>query len=84
MDEQSNKIIRVPITYDQRKRNELGDGYVPCQVSGRWLKFSEEASDDRFIPVDVMTMGENKVPRKICELIISKEDILRAINSINN
>lgn len=82
MEEQNNNIVKIPISYNQRKRNEMGKGYVPCEVSERWLQFPELVSDYRCITVDVMTMGRNDKPRKICDLIINMDDILRAINSI--
>lgn len=80
--DKDKKVIKIPITHDERKINEFGNGYVPCQVSGRWLQFPDTATDDRWIFVDVMTMSEDKKPRKLCEMVLSKEDIMRAINSI--
>lgn len=77
-----NKVVKIPITYEERKINEYGKGYVSCLVSERWLQFPETASHERHIPVNVMTQAEGKESRKICELILSKEDLLRAINSI--
>lgn len=62
--------------------NQFGQGYVPCEVSNRWLQFSEY-TDDRWIPISVMTLDKNEKPKKICELILSKEDVLRALNMMN-
>ncbi|MGE6488499.1 hypothetical protein [Paenisporosarcina sp. NPDC076898] len=80
MDE--NKIVKIPISYEQRKINEHGNGYVPCQVSSRWLQFNTLITYKDYIMVNVMTETENNSMRKICELVLSKEDLLRAINSI--
>lgn len=82
MNNNEDKIIRIPISYTQRKINQFGKGFVPCEVSGRWLQFPEKVTDDRYIPLEVMTEGSGDSPKKICELIVSKEDIMRAINSI--
>lgn len=82
MDKQDDKVVRIPISYAQRKRNEFGNGYVPCEVSDRWLQFPTEVDSERYIPVDVMTQGANDKYKKICELILSKEDLLRALNAI--
>lgn len=76
------KIVKIPISYEQRKINENGVGYVPCQVSGRWLQFNTMVQDEKYIEVNVMTQTENNKFKKICELVLSKEDLLRAINSI--
>ena len=32
-----DKIVRIPITYSERKKNQMGDGYVPCYISSRYL-----------------------------------------------
>ena len=53
-----DKVIKIPISYEKRKKNEKGEGYVPCQISERYLEFSMESttvSDGEFICVDVMT-----------------------------
>ncbi len=80
--EHNEKVVKIPITYKQRKLNVLGDGHVPCEVSERWLQFPDTAEDPRWLPVDVMTMGSDDLPRKICELVLNKEDLLRAVNAI--
>lgn len=82
----SKKVISFPITYDERIRNQMGPGYVPCQVSGRWLQFPKNSGwvGDRgeFMFTDIMTAGQNGEPRKICSLLLKKDDILRAVNSV--
>ncbi len=74
-----DKIVRIPITYKQRKINEHGEGYVPCEVSNRWLQF-ENTSHDDFVTVDVMTTADSGKDHKITQLLLKKEDILRALN----
>lgn len=81
------KIIKIPITYEQRKRNEKGKGYIPCQISGRYLKLNLEHSPSNpqeWINGDVMTEdtvdGNDKV---LCHMIIKKQDIIDALNEIS-
>ena len=79
-----DKIRKIPISYHTRLKNQLGKGSVPCKVSDRWLKFPSDSSifdDGEYIIMDVMTTKDDK-HRKICELIITKEDIIEAINRI--
>ncbi len=82
----SDKVVKFPVTYSQRKRKEMGPGYVPCEVSGRWLQFPKESAGHfgagEFISVDVMTYGSKDEPKKICNLIVTRENLLRAINSV--
>lgn len=80
-----NKIIRIPISQKQRLINTHGNGFVPCEVSGRWLQFPEESAfigEKNLMFVDVMTYGDNDKPRKICSLCISQEDIVRALKHV--
>lgn len=74
------KIVRIPISRKQRRINERGEGYVECEVSNRWLQFHGIVEDLALIPVDVMTENEDGKEIKLCELILKKEDILRALN----
>lgn len=79
-----DKVIRIPITYKQKQINKHGEGYVQCEVSDRWLQFSQEYSrcaGGDLISVSVMTLDKNQEPKKICDLIIDRKDITRAINS---
>jgi len=74
------------MTYKERKINEKGPGYVPCEVSGRWLQFPEKSGGNfqigELMEVKVMTKGDSGNERLLCSLIITKEDLVRAINSV--
>ncbi|MCL5037972.1 MAG: hypothetical protein M1269_12800 [Chloroflexi bacterium] len=80
-----NKIIRFPLNSKQRAINEMGQGYVPCEVSTRWLQFDEFSSlcaEEEFMSVSVMTYDKNEKPRKICDLIITREDLERTLKYV--
>lgn len=84
----SNKIVKIPISYSQRRKNILGHLAVECQVSGRYLKFHEKSSilqEGEFITVDIMSapIEDDKKPHKICELIITREDLLEALKHVS-
>lgn len=84
----SDKIKKFPISYSKKRKNILGPFTVECQVSGRYLKFHEKSCNlqgGEFITVDVMAMQneDNKPSRKICELIITREDLLEALKHIS-
>lgn len=38
---EKNKVVRIPISHKQRQLNKHGEGYVPCEVSSRWLQFAD-------------------------------------------
>ena len=82
------KIKKFPISYSERRKNMMGPLCVECQVSGRYLRFHEKSDilkAGEFITVDVMAMqNEKKNPaKKICELVVTKEDIMEALKHIS-
>ena len=83
----SDKVKNFPITYSQRRKNMMGPLRVECQISGRYLQFHEKSDivqGGEFITVDVMPMQieDDKPVRRICELIITREDLLEALKHI--
>jgi hypothetical protein len=67
------KIVRLPGSYSKRRRLD-----VRCQVSSRWLQFPEKASKSdlgSYMLVDLMTLSADEEPKKICELVLFKEDL---------
>jgi len=83
----SKRIIKYPIDSWQRHVNKMGPGFVPCMVSERWLQFPAQSAGhfDRgeFIDIQVMTNGSNDKPKKICDLILTREDLLKALDSVS-
>ncbi|EJO5347022.1 hypothetical protein NRP93_001088 [Clostridium botulinum] len=82
---ENEKVIKIPISYSQRKINEMGNGYVPCEVSERWLQFDNESislQSGELIGVNVMTLGSDQQAKKICSLILTRKDIERALANV--
>ena len=56
---------------------------VRCHVSDRWLRFEEreqfEVLDEDLIQLDVMTRDDDGEPYKLCELVVARGDLLRAV-----
>jgi hypothetical protein len=81
-----DKITKFPITEYQRMRNMQGKLSVPCEVSERWLLFdptSSKLSKGEFISLKVMTIGQDDKPKKICSLIMTKENLLKVLSKIS-
>ncbi len=56
---------------------------VPCHVSERWLQFhpreqGDVIEEDLFL-VDVMTLDDDGEPYKLCDVVLARGDLLRAI-----
>jgi len=82
-----DKIIKFPITQSQRRKNMNGPLVVECEISGRQMKFHKNSKllqGGEFITVDIMAMPieDNIKSKKLCQLIVTKEDLLKAINSL--
>lgn len=64
------------------------EGRAVCHVSGRWLQFSPTAQQNPngsgghgdLTFVDVMTENHDGVSRKICELVLNRQDLLNILN----
>jgi hypothetical protein len=56
---------------------------VRCHESERWLQFAEreqfEVVDEDLIQLDVMTLDDDGAPYKLCELVVARGDLLRAV-----
>ena len=82
-----DKTIKFPISFSQRRKNSLGPLCVECQVSGRRLQFSQNSTilqGGEFISIDVMTqsLGDDEPAKKICGLIVTREDLELALKNI--
>jgi hypothetical protein len=87
--------IRFPVNGEQRWRNRLGRLAAGCIVTERWLQFepiSQVVSPGNdMVTLRVMTMSypdlgetderEGK-PRRLAELLVSRADLLRALESV--
>ena len=57
-----------------------------CQVSSRWLQFPQSAQEvggASFMFVDVMTLNGDDQEKKICQLVLTKEDLLAILKRID-
>lgn len=57
-----------------------------CEVSSRWLQFPETAQtvyDAPLMIIDVMTLNGDDQEKKICQLVLSKDDLLQILSRID-
>jgi hypothetical protein len=80
------KVVRIPVSLDRRRRNLAGPGYVPCMLSDRWIRFPKQSDGHfgpgEFISIAVMSGPPGENPRKLCELTVTREDLVRALDSV--
>lgn len=56
------KVVKIPISQQQRMRNQYGEACVPCKNSNRWLQFPYASIFDGkedLLKVEVMTLDKN-------------------------
>lgn len=72
--------------WHNRWKGEHGDFAVPCMVSNRWLEFSRQGTkrfhDGEYIQLTVMTSDAQEKPKKLCGLIVTREDLLSVLDLI--
>lgn len=78
---------KYPARWERVHLAKLMDGRADCQVSGRWLQFPEAARENpngagthALMTVDVMTTNADGKERKLCEMVLAREDLLRILN----
>lgn len=80
------KNKRLDISAARKLKLTLATGKVECQVSGRWLQFPNNAPqfpDGAYFIVNVMTQSETGADRKLCELVVRKQDLEQAISQVH-
>ena len=69
-------------------KRDLAPTDVPCEVSRQWLRFrpdSHRTQAGEFMFIDVMTALDDDHgtgERKLCEVIVTREDLLRALETV--
>lgn len=78
---------KSPARWERLHLAKLMEGRVDCQVSGRYLQFPEAALENptgagtqALMTVDVMTADAEGKERKLCELVLAREDLLAILN----
>ena len=69
-----------------RWRRQHGDFAVPCIVSGRWLEFAQQGTTrigaGEVLCASVMTEGAEGHPRKLCDLMNTRENLMGVLTLI--
>ncbi len=77
----SEKVIRYPFRVEATRRENRKNLRVPCEMSQRRLQFHQidHHENEDYIHVDVMTGIPGEHERKICELILTRYDLLSVL-----
>ena len=81
----NDKVIRFPGRTADRKRRDSNRGILRCEVSPRWIQLpsaSDKFSHMEYLHLDIMTLGTNEQDRKLCELILDKQQLLKMLRDL--
>ncbi|NRD34593.1 hypothetical protein HQQ92_23035 [Shewanella sp. DC2-4] len=70
----------------EEKKDDRENRILRCEVSERWIQLPT-ATDLTgggidYLSLDVMTNGSNDKPRKICEMIVDRSELIALLNEI--
>ena len=82
----ANNIIYGGFRLKRRKKEDRENKVLRCEVSERWLQLpmATDLTDDNvdYMHLDVMTNGSNDKPKKLCELIINRAELIGLLKEI--
>ena len=85
---ENDNVTKFPISMSERQKNEMGPGFVPCMISERWIQFPEVSTGHfgggEFIEISIMTKNSKGKQREICNLIVTREDLLSALSAVKD
>lgn len=82
----TNNVIYGGFRSKRRKKDDRENRILRCEVSERWIQLPT-ATDLTgggidYLSLDVMTNGSNDKPRKICEMIVDRSELIALLNEI--
>jgi len=81
----TEKITPLPLGDADRRRLDRRNHTVRCEVTGRCLRFHPRAEgypEGTYLIVDVLEDGGDSEPRRLCELVLSRDDLLSLIQAL--
>lgn len=81
----NDKIKQLPLASESRQRLDRRQGIVRCQVTDYWLRFqpwAEKYPQGTFVIADVMEGEPEADFRRVCELVLSLDELLAVLQSL--
>lgn len=78
----SDKVSQLPLGDGSRKRLDRRQGIVRCEVTDYWLRFhpyAQQYPQGTFVIADVMQGDPETSPRRVCELVLSRDELLSLV-----
>ena len=81
------EIRRLPMSMAKRRRLAAARRRVDCEILGRSLCFPDHAvweGGTHLTKIDVLAAPQTDIERVLCQLIVSKEALLRVLEAVRN
>ena len=82
----ANNIIYGGFRSKRRKKEDRVNKVLRCEVSERWIQLpiATDLTGDNvdYMRLDVMTNGSNDNPKKLCELIVNRAELIELLKEI--
>ncbi|HEX9181018.1 MAG TPA: hypothetical protein VF859_11525 [Burkholderiales bacterium] len=81
----TEKITPLPLDSESRQRLDRRQGIVRCQVTDYWLRFqpwAEKYAQGTFVITDVMAGDPEGESRRVCEVVLSRDELLALLQSL--
>ena len=82
----ANNVICGGFRSKRRKKEDHENKVLRCEVSERWIQLPVATdltvSDIDYMRLDVMTNGGNDKPKKLCEIIVNRSELVRLLKDI--
>jgi hypothetical protein len=81
----NDKVRQLPLGDGSRKRLDRRQCIVRCEVTDYWLRFHPYAQhypQGTFVIADVMQGDPEASPRRVCELVLSRDGLLSLVQGL--
>ncbi|MDX2463332.1 MAG: hypothetical protein QNK31_02370 [Porticoccus sp.] len=70
----------------RRKKDDRENKVLRCEISERWIQLpiatDLTGTNIDYMCLDVMTSGSNNKPKKLCELIVNRAELVKLLKEI--
>jgi hypothetical protein len=82
----TDNVIYGGFRFKRRKKDDRENKILRCEVSERWIQLpiatDLTGGDIDYMRLHVMTNGSNDKPRKLCEMIVNRSELIELLKEI--
>ncbi|MEW4982075.1 MAG: hypothetical protein AB1Y26_02415 [Cycloclasticus sp.] len=82
----TNNVIYGGFRSKRKKKEDRENKVLRCEISERWIQFpiatDLTGGGTDYMRLDVMTNGSNDKPKKLCEIIVNRSELVELLKGI--